>query len=108
MCTKVVHLEVVSDTSSQALLTALRRFISRSDCPSYSDNGKNFTCLANQLKALFEILNSTLVQEYAASQFIRWHVIPPYSPLLGEIRESAAKQSKNKLVRACRAAVRNF
>ncbi|GBL81080.1 hypothetical protein AVEN_83152-1 [Araneus ventricosus] len=74
----------------------------------YSDNGKNFTGLANQLKALLDILKSTPVQEYVASQFIRWHFIPPYSPHFGEIWEAAVKQTKNHLLRACRAAVLNF
>ncbi|GBN19258.1 hypothetical protein AVEN_169971-1 [Araneus ventricosus] len=110
VCTKAVGLEVVSDLSSQALLAALLRFISRRGCPSdiYSNNGKNFTGLENQLKALFDILKYTPVQEYAASQFIRWHFIPPYSPHFGEIWEAAVKQTKNRLLRACRAAVLNF
>ncbi|GBN31341.1 hypothetical protein AVEN_228546-1 [Araneus ventricosus] len=85
MCTMAVHPEVVSDLSSQALLPALWRFISRRECPSdiYSENGKNLTGLVNQLKALFEILKSTLLQEYVANQLIRWHFIPPYSPNFG-------------------------
>ncbi|GBM89600.1 hypothetical protein AVEN_211903-1 [Araneus ventricosus] len=105
MCTRDVHLEAVSDLSSQALLAALRRFISRRGCPSniYSDDKKNFTVLANQLKALFDILKSTPVQEYVSSQFI-----PPYFPHFEEIWEAAVKQTKNRLLRACRAAVLNF
>ncbi|GBM23791.1 hypothetical protein AVEN_271145-1 [Araneus ventricosus] len=109
-CIKAVHLEAVSDLSSQALLEALRRFISRRGCPSdiYYDNGKNFTGLANELKALFDILKSTPVQEYVASQFIRWHFIPPYSPHFGGTLEAVVKQIKNQLLRAFRAAVLNF
>ncbi|GBN08972.1 Glutamate receptor ionotropic, delta-1 [Araneus ventricosus] len=97
-CTKAVHLEVVSDLSSRSLLAALRLFISRSGCPSdiYSDNGKNFTGLANQLKALFDILKSIPVQKYVASLFIRWHFIPPYSPHFGGIWE-VLKTERNEL-----------
>ncbi|GBO10181.1 hypothetical protein AVEN_247269-1 [Araneus ventricosus] len=86
MCTKAVHLEVVSNLSSRALLAAFRRFISRRGCPSdiYSDNGKDFTGLENQLKALFDILKSTPIQEYVASQFVRWHFIP-FSSFLGNL-----------------------
>ncbi|GBM47643.1 hypothetical protein AVEN_120084-1 [Araneus ventricosus] len=110
MCTKTVHLEVVSDLSSQALLGALRRFICRCGCPSdiSSDNSKNLTGLANQLKSLFDIFKSTPVQEYVASQFIRWHFILLYSHYFGGIWEAAVKQTMNQLLRACRAAVHNF
>ncbi|GBM70280.1 hypothetical protein AVEN_63925-1 [Araneus ventricosus] len=74
------------------------------------EEGVKLLCisLANLLKALFDILKSTPVQEYVSSQFIRYHFIPPYSPHFGEIQEATVKQTKNQLLRACRATVLNF
>ena len=48
--TKAVHLEVVSDQTTQALLAALDRFTSRRNCPQviFSDNGANFRGAKNQ------------------------------------------------------------
>ena len=44
LATKVIHLEAVSDLTSNAFLAAFSRFVSRRGYPSnvYSDNGKNF------------------------------------------------------------------
>ena len=55
---KAVHLEIVSDLTSEAFLGALRRFISRRGKPHiiWSDNGTNFVGAANELKALFAFL----------------------------------------------------
>ena len=40
---RAVHLQLVSDLSSQVFIAALRRFVSRRGCPKriFSDNGKN-------------------------------------------------------------------
>ncbi|XP_058448907.1 uncharacterized protein LOC131428866 [Malaya genurostris] len=56
--TKAVHLELVSDLSTQAFLCSLRRFIVRRDRPAHihSDNGKNFEGAKNDLTELFTML----------------------------------------------------
>jgi hypothetical protein len=51
---KAVHLELVSDLSSDGFLAALRRFIARRGIPNhiFSDNGTNFVGANNQLKEM--------------------------------------------------------
>lgn len=82
MCTKMVHLELIPDLSVQALQAALKRFIAHRGVPSdiYSDNAKNFSGLANQLKRLFQYLKESEVQYLLSCQKINWHFIPPHAP----------------------------
>jgi len=59
--TKAVHIEVVTSLSIEVFLAALRRFIARRGkirtiC---SDNGNNFQGAANELHAIYKMLQST-------------------------------------------------
>ncbi|XP_039311166.1 uncharacterized protein LOC120359023 [Solenopsis invicta] len=63
--TKAVHVELVSDLTSDAFLAALKRFISRRGKPAQmnSDNGTAFVGAYNQLREFFEFLSKANVQE---------------------------------------------
>lgn len=99
--TRAVHLELVSDLSSDAYLSALKRFISRRGKPIeiYSDNGRNFVGLMNDFK---EFLNKCgpEILEFANNQRIKFNFIPPYSPHLGGLWEAGVKSCKGVLRRA--------
>lgn len=60
MTIKAIHLEVVSDLSTDGFIAALRRFIARRGMPEhiYSDNGTNFVGAKNQLKEMYALFNS--------------------------------------------------
>ena len=72
--TKAVHIEVVTSLSTEAFLTALRRFIARRGKPrtNCSDNGTNFQGGANELHAIYKMLQSTsqmaTVQDFLATE----------------------------------------
>ncbi|GFW02577.1 integrase catalytic domain-containing protein [Trichonephila clavipes] len=87
MCTKAVHLELVSSLSAAAFLSALRRFVSRRGYPSdiYSDNGTNLIGASAYLKDLFQLLHNSNVQNYSSSKNIQWQFIPPYAPNFGKL-----------------------
>ncbi|XP_015117277.1 uncharacterized protein LOC107041300 [Diachasma alloeum] len=57
--TKSVHLELVSDLTTEASLAALSRFTARHGLPSdiFSDNGTNFVGAATELQEVFELLS---------------------------------------------------
>jgi len=59
LAVKAVHLEAVSDLTSEAFIAALRRFIARRGYPSliWSDNGTNFVGANRELRELHEFLN---------------------------------------------------
>ncbi|XP_058817379.1 uncharacterized protein LOC131680685 [Topomyia yanbarensis] len=103
--TKVVHLELVSDLSTQGFLCSLRRFIARRGRPAHihSDNGKNFEGAKNELSALFTMLQNRSQQEEISSactaEGITWHLIPPKAPHFGGLWEAAVKVAKKHLFR---------
>jgi hypothetical protein len=60
LATKAVHIELVSDLTTDAFLAGLRRFISRrGHCATIlSDNGTNFVGINKELKKLHILLQS--------------------------------------------------
>ncbi|XP_052892561.1 uncharacterized protein LOC128300513 [Anopheles moucheti] len=103
--TKAVHLELVSNLSTEAFLAALRRFVARRGLVSemQSDNGTNFKGAANELNALYKLLQSSQfqnsVQEWSSSSRITWRFIPPRAPHFGGLWEAAVRSMKLHLKR---------
>lgn len=58
--TKATHLELVSDLTLEAFITALRYFSSRRERPAhiYSDNGTNFIGANRELKDLAQLFKN--------------------------------------------------
>lgn len=112
--TKAVHLELVSDLSTPAFLTALRRFIARRGCPAHihSDNGKNFQGAKNELRELYQLMQKEKTSEeiatYCADQGIQWHMVPPKAPHFGGLWEAAVKIAKKHLHRQLGNAMLSF
>ena len=69
----------------------------------YSDNGLNFVGAANKLTELYELLQSSTLQDalvkYSSSERINWHFIPAYAPHQGGLWEAAVKSAKKHLLR---------
>ncbi|GFX59846.1 integrase catalytic domain-containing protein [Trichonephila clavipes] len=87
--TKALHLELVSDYTSETFIAALKRFCSRRSTPKHihSDNGTNFIGARRKLGELFKhlskITNEEKVCYFLSQQEIEWHTIPPLSPHFG-------------------------
>ncbi|XP_066145931.1 uncharacterized protein [Euwallacea fornicatus] len=105
LSTRAVHLELVSELSTQAFLLTLKRFISRRGIPTtiFSDNAKNFLGARNQLKSLYDFFKSKAtkdsIQTFTSKTRISWKFIPPRSPHHGGIWEAAIKSAKYHLIR---------
>lgn len=104
MAVKAVHLELVSDLTTNAFLNALKRFISRrGKCLTImSDNGKNFIGAKNELQKIVRSLLSEneskeKIMNFVANNSIKWSFIPPYSPHMGGLWEAAVKSAKSHL-----------
>ena len=99
---KAVHLELVSDLTSEAFLACLRRFIARRGSPLliWSDHGSNFVGAARELKELVKFLKQKtqrVISEFCTTQRIQWKFIPEHAPHFGGLWEAAVKSMKTHL-----------
>ncbi|XP_011702560.1 PREDICTED: uncharacterized protein LOC105458737 [Wasmannia auropunctata] len=98
-----VHLEAVSDYTTDAFLAALRRFTSRRGlCRTIrSDCGTNFVGADAQLRAFFSTSSPELrqVSKQLADDQIQWQLNPPSTPHFGGLWEAAVKSLKHHLRR---------
>lgn len=104
MATRAIHLEPVSDLTSQGFLAAFKRFVARRGrCTDlWSDNGTNFVGAARELKHLFADEKSSMLPEIIddlATNGTHWHFIPPHSPNFGGLWEAGIKSTKYHLKR---------
>lgn len=104
LAVKAIHLELVSDLTTDAFLAAFRRFVARrgSVANVFSDNGTNFVGANNELnKQLQQFISSTTpeIATILAKQNIAWHFIPPASPHFGGLWEAGVKSMKTHLKR---------
>lgn len=104
LATKAVHLEVVSDLTSNAFLAALKRMVSRRGIPKhiYSDCGTNFVGANRELIRQFKLeqtFNSDSFNINLSKTGIEWHFNAPAWPSAGGIWEAAVKSMKYHLKR---------
>lgn len=102
MATKAVHLELVSDLTSEAFLAALRRFTSRRGrCDNiYSDNGTNFVGADRLLTSYAKQATDCLA--------IRWHWNPPSGAHFGGLWEAGVRSIKTHLRRVVHTQILTF
>ena len=94
---KTVHLELVTDLTSEAFIACLKHFIARYGLPSliWSDNGTNFIGAARELKELYQLPSN----HYLSDKKITWKFIPQHIPHFGGIWKAAVKSMKSYLKR---------
>ena len=97
---KAVHLELVSDLTSEAFIACLRHFVAHRDKPSltWSDHGTNFVSANRELKEFVEFLEHQrtqgVISELCSMRNIEWRFIPERAPHFGGLWESAVKSMK--------------
>lgn len=104
MVTKAIHLEAVTDLTTNAFLSAFRRFVSRRGACTdlYSDCGTNFVGASRELQVLYHKAKKSLPEELLHSLSLNgtdWHFIPPASPNFGGLWEAGVKSTKYHLKR---------
>ena len=79
---RAVHLEVVTDLSTETFIQAFRQFASQKSLPHtmISDNAMAFSAAANTIQSL---IKSTTVQDTLHCHGTDWRFIPKRAPLFG-------------------------
>ncbi|XP_017462831.1 PREDICTED: uncharacterized protein LOC108356220 [Rhagoletis zephyria] len=114
LSTKALHIEVVSDLTTQTFIAAFKRFWSRRGpiTDLYSDNGTTFQGAKKKLDEMRQLALSHCQDEalanFISSQSISWHFIPPSAPHFGGIWESNVKSIKLHLRRVVGDSVLTF
>lgn len=101
---RAIHLELIVSLSTEAFLSALRRFIARRGriATIYSDNGRNFVGASN----LFKKLNWEEIVKVTTVQRINWKFNPPsaawwggwWERLIGMVKEILRRNLGNSSV----------
>ena len=103
LSTRAVHLELVSDCSTEAFIAALRRFTSRRGlCTSiHSDQGTNFVGADRMLQEMLALRDTgrSLIHSTLLKEGIEWKFNPPAAPHFGGLWEAAVKSTKYHLRR---------
>ncbi|GFV90049.1 integrase catalytic domain-containing protein [Trichonephila clavipes] len=91
---KAVHLEIVSDLTTDAFIATLKRFVARrGKCVTISsDNAQNFVGANRELKRLHNLLKFPGEKlSYLSSEGISWNFMPPRAPNFGGLWEAGVK-----------------
>ncbi|GFY02201.1 integrase catalytic domain-containing protein [Trichonephila clavipes] len=98
-----VHLDIVTDLTSNAFIATLKRFIfRRGKCAKlYSDNATNFVGANIELKKMFNLVckPDEALASYMASEGIDWKFLLPRAPNFGGLWETGVKSFKFYLKR---------
>ncbi|XP_071052883.1 uncharacterized protein [Onthophagus taurus] len=101
--TRAIHLELVTELTTECFIAALRRFSARRGKPNrmFSDNGTNFVGGNRELQELSQFLidNSSELKTLIENASIGWSFIPPNSPHFGGLWEAGVKSVKFHLRR---------
>ncbi|GFW59774.1 integrase catalytic domain-containing protein [Trichonephila clavipes] len=100
---KAIHIEIVSDLTSDAFIATLKRFFSRrGKCAKlYSDNGKTFVGANKELKRFLKLIEDSddNLACFLSAEGIEWKFIPPRAPSFGGLWEASVKSIKYHLKR---------
>lgn len=114
LVTKNIHLELVSNLTTEAFLAALDRFINRRGLTRMilSDNATNFRGASNELHELYQQFQTGVtmnkITDLLLPREIEWRFIPPRAPNFAGLMEAAVKSVKSHLKRTLQNAILTF
>lgn len=105
-----MHLELVSDQTTEKFLLAPKRFIARRGLCKviYSDNAKTFKRADQNLKELWKSFKISELTDFFSSRFITWKFIEERAAWWGGFWERLVRSVKNCLKKILGKASLNF
>lgn len=103
LSTRAIHLELVTDMSTQSFICALKRFISRRAIPSclYTDNATNFKGAKSELHELYKMFKTepsySQIIDFCNTNYIEHKFTVPLASHMGGIYEAGIKSVKSLL-----------
>ena len=101
---RAVHIELVTDLSTDAFLNSLKRFVARRGmCTTlYSDNATNFKGANNEIASIMKNIHKDKgFRDFLDAKKIKWQFIPARTPHFGGIWEARSKISKSTFKKNC-------
>lgn len=97
---KAVHLELVTDLTTNSFLECFRRFVARRGRPAkvFSDNGTAFVGASKEIIKFLK-KEKEIISESLSNDSIEWKFIPPRAPSFGGLWEAGVKSVKHHLKR---------
>lgn len=110
---RAIHLELVSNMTTEAFIASLKRFSSRRGIPAviHCDNGTNFVGSEKELRrAMHKFINlyDKGIIDFATEHEIEFQFNPPSGPHFGALWESNIKSVKTHLKRTTKDALLTF
>ena len=99
LLTRAIHLDVVSDYSTQSFLMSLRRFISMRGCPMkvYSDRGSQLRAADKELKEIVADIDEEVLTIFGSDNSFEWEFCSPDAPWQNGCSESLIKSVKKSI-----------
>uniref|UniRef100_A0A1I7XK80 Integrase catalytic domain-containing protein n=1 Tax=Heterorhabditis bacteriophora TaxID=37862 RepID=A0A1I7XK80_HETBA len=99
LVTRDIHLEIVTELSSETFINAFRRFVARRGCPSLllTDNETNFRLAAELITSLWTEQQDNSVYRFCRSKQIEWKFIPSLAPWFGGAYERMIEILEHRL-----------
>ncbi|KAB0802971.1 hypothetical protein PPYR_05157 [Photinus pyralis] len=100
---KAIHIELVTDLTTEAFIAALRRFVARRGKPEhiFSDNATNFVGSNKEIQNLYKFLKDSEndIFKLCSNENIAWSFISANSTHHGGLWEAAVKSIKTHLIK---------
>ena len=100
LLSRAVHLEIVSDYSTDSFLLAIRRFIALRGCTikMWSDRGSQLVAANKEMKQVITDHDEKLILEFSSDNSIDWSFTTPDAPWQNGCAESLVKSAKRAII----------